>query len=312
MDINVLLPIAQTAIEDGLAYSLTVLALYLSYSMLNVCDLSTDSCFTLGAFVGITVACNGHPYLSILVAMGAGIMSGVVTAILQTYMGIDSLLAGIVVNTGLYSIILAITNNVNNVTAFRKATVFTKVKEVLKGTSLYSYSKLIVLAVFVMLAIIFLCFFLKTRLGLAIRATGNNPAMVKSSSINPAIITIIGLGISNALTALSGCLYCQGDSTADINVGVGAVTVCLASLLIGQTFFGKKSIPTRAIGCVIGAIIFRIVYAIALRCDVPTYMLRLISSVIVIIFIFVPYFAKKVPLIKRKLSIRKKGANINA
>ena len=105
---GVILPLLQTALELGLTGGLTVLALFLSYSMLNVCDLSTDGCFTLGAAVGAVVAIAGHPYLSILAAMGAGILSGLITAVIQTKMGVDSLLAGIIVNTGLYSINIAI------------------------------------------------------------------------------------------------------------------------------------------------------------------------------------------------------------
>ena len=119
MDIGSVLSLLQTALELGLISSLVVLALFLSYSMLNVCDLSTDGCFTLGAAVGATVAISGHPYLAIPAAMGAGVLSGFVTAFLQTKMGIDSLLAGIIVNTGLYSVNIAVMGNSLPLTALR-------------------------------------------------------------------------------------------------------------------------------------------------------------------------------------------------
>ena len=182
----------QTAFELGLISSLTVLALFLSYSMLNVCDLSTDGCFTLGASVGAVVAISGHPYLSIVAAMLAGIASGFITAILQTKMGVDSLLAGIIVNTALYSINIAAMGNSSLLNMNKTETVFTKMKTLLAGTFLEKQSVLIVSLIAVVLVILFLSLFLKTKLGLAIRATGNNPDMVRSSSINPAFTTIIG------------------------------------------------------------------------------------------------------------------------
>ena len=146
MDIGSVLSLLQTALELGLISSLVVLALFLSYSMLNVCDLSTDGCFTLGAAVGATVAISGHPYLAIPAAMGAGVLSGFVTAFLQTKMGIDSLLAGIIVNTGLYSVNIAVMGNSSLLNMNRTETVFTKVKAALDGTPFAGSTKLIVSA----------------------------------------------------------------------------------------------------------------------------------------------------------------------
>ena len=280
------------------------MALFLSYSMLNVCDLSTDGCFTLGAVVGAVVAISGHPYLSILAAMGAGILSGFITAFLQTKMGIDSLLAGIIVNTGLYSINIAIMGGASLLNMNKTDTVFSKMKDLLADTFLKSQYKLVIILLFVILVVVILIVFLKTRLGLAIRATGNNPAMVKSSSINPVFTTIIGLCVANAFTGLSGCLMAQAQKSVDINIGTGMVTIALASLLIGRTFFGKRKIPVQIIGAVIGSFVFRVVYTIALRLNMPAYMLRLVSSVIVILAIFLPYLKSKYPMIRRRFEKR--------
>ena len=192
-----ILGLGATALELGLISSLTVLALFLSYSMLNVCDLSTDGCFTLGAAVGAVVAISGHPYLSIVVALGVGMVSGCITALLQTKMGIDSLLSGIIVNTGLYSVNIAIMGGASLLNMNKTETVFTKAKTLLSGTFMSSQYRLVVVILFVVLALVLSTWFLKTRLGLAIRATGNNPDMVKSSSINPAFTTIVGLCLSN-------------------------------------------------------------------------------------------------------------------
>ena len=300
---GVILPLLQTALELGLTGGLTVLALFLSYSMLNVCDLSTDGCFTLGAAVGAVVAISGHPYLSILAAMGAGILSGFITAFIQTKMGVDSLLAGIIVNTALYSVNIAIMSGSSILNMNKTETVFTKVKELLSGTFLKDQYKLIVILLAVVLVCIFLILFLKTRLGLAIRATGNNPAMVKSSSINPVFTSIVGLCVANAFTGLSGCLMAQAQKSVDINIGTGMVTIALASLLIGRTFFGKRKIPVQIVGAVIGSFIFRMVYTIALRLNMPAYMLKLVSSVIVVLAIFLPYMRSRYPMLKRRLGI---------
>ena len=306
-----MLNLVQTTLELGLISSLTVLALFLSYTMLNVCDLSTDGCFTLGAAVGAMVALSGHPFLSIIAAMCAGMISGLTVSILQTKMGIDSLLSGIIVNTGLYSINIAIMKNSSLVNLNKVETVFTMLKNKLAGTFLADWYRLIIALIFVILVITFLSFFLRTRLGLAIRATGNNPAMVKASSINPAFTTIVGLCVSNAFTALSGCLLAQTQKSANIDIGGGMVTVALASLLIGNAFMGKGKVTRRAIGAVIGACIFRLVYTVALRFNMPASMLKLVSSVIVIIAISGPYLKSRYPMLVRSLELKKNASKRN-
>ncbi len=294
------LTLLETALELGLVSALTVLALFLSYSMLNVCDLSTDGCFTLGATVGAAVAIAGHPYLSIAAAMLAGIASGFVTAFLQTKMGINSLLAGIIVNTGLYSVNIAVMGGSSILNMNKVDTVFSKVRELTQKTSLKGHYKLIIALSAVIIVAILLGFFLKTRVGLAIRATGNNPDMVRSSSINPVITTIIGLCIANSFTALSGCLLAQMQKSVNIDTGTGMVTVALASLLIGNVFLGKKKMPLRIVGMVLGAFVFRLVYTIALRFDMPAFMLKLVSSLVVIAAISIPYLKEQMPLFKRR------------
>ena len=297
-----ILSLVQTALELGLICSLTVLALFLSYSMLNVCDLSTDGCFTLGAAVGATVAIAGHPYLAILAAMAAGVLSGFITALLQTKMGIDSLLAGIIVNTGLYSINIAVMGGSSLLNMNKTETVFTKARALLQGTVLSEQYKLLVAVIAVAAVVVFL-----TRLGLAIRATGDNPDMVRSSSINPTFTTIVGLCVANAFTGLSGCLLAQSQKSVSIDIGTGMVTIALASLLMGQVLLGKGSILKRAIGMVVGAFAFRLVYTIALRLDMPAFMLKLVSSVIVVLAIATPYFKKQLPMLRRRMAARKEA-----
>lgn len=304
MSLDSIFSLGQSALELGLITSLTVLALFLSYSMLNVCDLSTDGCFTLSATVGAVVAIAGHPYLSIVAAMAAGIASGFITAILQTKMGINSLLAGIIVNTGLYSINIAVMSGSSILNMNKTDTVFTKMAALVKGTPVARQSKLFVAIIAVAAVAVILGLFLKTRLGLAIRATGDNPDMVRSSSVNPAFTTIIGLCVANSFTALSGCLLAQSQRSVNIDIGTGMVTIALASLLIGGVFLGRKKMPLRIFGMVLGAFIFRLIYTIALRFDMPAFMLKFVSSVIVIAAIATPYFKKQLPLLKRRIQTR--------
>ena len=308
MSFDKILALGQTAMELGLVNSLTVLSLFLSYSMLNVCDLSTDGCFTLGAATGALVALAGFPWLSLPAAMLAGMISGFVTATLQTRMGVQSLLAGIVVNTGLYSVNMMLTGNKATLAMNKTATIFSMAKNALKDTPLAGQSTLLVMVLIVALVVVFMCFFLKTKMGLAIRATGSNADMVRSSSINPTFTTTVGLCVSNAFTALSGCLMAQQQKNFEINMGSGMVTVALASLLIGGVFFAKhRPVPLRALGAVIGAILFRIVYAIALRFNMPAFMLKLVSSVIVVLAISGPYLRQQLPLIIRRWKASREG-----
>ena len=304
MSLGSVLALIQTASELGLISALTVIALYLSYSMLNVCDLSTDGCFTLGATVGAVVTLSGHPFLALPAAMAAGIASGFITAFLQTKMGVNSLLAGIIVNTALYSINIAVMGNSSILNLNKTDTVFTKALDLLRNTPLMEQYKLIVALLAVIIIGVFLALFLRTKLGLAIRATGNNPDMVRSSSINPVFTTIVGLCIANSFTALSGCLLAQSQKSVNIDIGTGMVTIALASLLIGNVFLGRKKIPLQIVGMVLGAFVFRLVYTIALRFDMPAFMLKFVSSVIVVLAISIPYLKTKFPLLKRKLNQR--------
>lgn len=305
MDLSSIFSLGQTALELGLICSLTVLALFLSYSMLNVCDLSTDGCFTLGATVGAVVALAGYPLLSIPAAMLAGVCSGFITALLQTRLGVDSLLSGIIVNTALYSINIAVMGGSSLLNMNKADTVFTMMKDLLEGTPLAGQYKLIVALIAVAAVVILLTLFLNTRLGLSIRATGNNPDMVRASSVNTVFTTTVGLCVANAFTGLSGCLLAQSQKSAEINIGTGMVTIALASLLIGRTIRNKGSILVRAVCVVLGSFIFRLVYTIALRFDMPAFMLKLVSSVIVIIAISGPYLKRQWPAIRRQIVYRR-------
>ena len=295
----------QNALELGVIYAIIALALFLTYSMLNVCDLSTDGCYTLGAAVGAMVAISGHPILALFAAMGAGICSGFINAFLQTRMKVESMLAGIIVNTGLYTINILVmgksTLSMNDTT-----TIFTMMKDLLKDTPFADAYKLVVALLFAVVIALFLLLFLGTRLGLSIRATGDNIAMVKSSSINPVLTTTVGLCIGGAMTGLAGCLLGEYQKSVDINMGTGMVTVALASLIIGETLVGKKSVGVRIIGVIFGSCLYRVIVAIALRFNLPASALKLVSAVIVAVAISMPAIKEIILLRKTKLAAMRK------
>jgi len=291
----------QTALELGFIYSLVAMALFLSYSMLNVCDLSTDGCFVLGCAVGAMVALTGHPILAVFAAMLAGVLSGFVTAQLQTRMGVPSILAGIIVTTGLYSVNIFIMDNKSIINLVKTETVFTMAKSAFENTFFAPYYKLIVGFIFAGAAAVFLMLFLRTRLGLSIRATGDNVDMVRASSINPKHMITIGLCVANALTALSGCLLGEYQKSCDINGGSGMVTIALASLIIGETLaMGKRGISARIILVVIGSCLYRVIVAVAMRMNMPASALKLVSALIVAIAIAMPYVKQQLYALKLK------------
>lgn len=291
--------IVRTALEVGLVYSLVALSLFISYSILNICDLSTDGCYTLGCAVGAIVTIAGHPFLAIPAAMLAGICSGYVTALLQTKFGVESILAGIIVNTGLYTVNLAVMGFSSNVSIFGTDTIFSLFKGLNSSDFWKDWCNLILLAAIVLAVCLFIKWFLGTTLGLSIRATGDSPAMVRASSINPIFTITVGLCLSNSLTGLAGCLIGQYNKTCDINLGTGMVTIALASLVIGETLCGKGKMFFRIFGMVIGSCLYRFIISIALRLNVPTEAFKLVSAVIVAIAIAAPR-AKQLIAFKHK------------
>ena len=294
------LNVIQTALELGCIYALVALALFLSYSILNIADLSTDGCFTLGCAVACQVALTGHPFLALLAAMAAGVCSGFVTAFLQTRLGVESIMAGIIVNTGLYTINLAVMGFSSTMSLVKTDTVFSIAKSALAFTG--GWYKLVLAAAVIALAGAAMIGFLGTRLGLSIRATGDNAAMVRASSINPAFT------ISGALTALSGGLLAQYQKSCDINVGTGMVTIALASLIIGETLVGKRTMLRRVLGVVFGSCLYRFIVAVALRFNVPAAAMKLVSAIIVAVAISMPAIQAHFAFEKRKHAAQKKEA----
>ena len=296
--------IIESALELGCIYALVAMALYLSFRVLNIADMTTDGAFTLGCAVSATAAVGGHPVLGLLLAMAAGAAAGAITALLQTRLGVPSILAGIVTNTGLYTVNLAVMGFSSNVPMLKTTTVFTMLEGLLGKEAPV---QLILAAVIAVAACAALVLFLGTRLGLSIRATGDNPDMVRASSINTALTVLIGLCISNALTALSGAVLAQYQRSADINLGTGMVVIGLASLIIGETLFARGGLWTKAAAALAGSILYRFIIALALRANIPSECLKLLSAVIVGLAIAAPALREKAALARRRAAHREGG-----
>ena len=295
--------ILQSALELGCIYALVALALFVSFTILNIADLTTDGCFTLGCAVGAMVTLAGHPFLALFAAMISGAMAGFVTAFLQTKLGVESILAGIIVNTGLYTINIAVMGFSSLINLFGCDTIFSLGKDGFVNAIFGDWYKVVTVVLIVALIALALWWFLGTTLGMSIRATGDNAEMVKSSSINPTFTITVGLCLANSLTGLSGCLIAQYQKSADINIGTGMVTLSLAALIIGQTLIGNKgSMLRRILGTILGSILYRFIVAIALRMSVPAEALKLVSAIIVAVAIAAPYVRKKAALKKREFA----------
>jgi putative ABC transport system permease protein len=300
-----MLHILQTALELGFLYALVPMALFLSFRILDIADMTTDGCFVLGTAVSVTMAAAGHPFLAIPAAMLAGICAGFVTAFQQTRLGVPSILAGIITNMGLYTINLMVMGWSANVSLLKAETIFSLLQKT--GIGGDWYEALLAICVTVLAGALLVYF----RLGLSIRATGNNIDMVRASSINPAFTITIGLCIANALTALSGAMVGQYQNTADINGGTGIVVIGLACLIIGETVLGRRGVARGVIATFIGSIIYRFIYAIVLYTKImPVQGLKLVTAVIVALAIAFPTIRKWAAFQTRKnAAARRKGGH---
>ena len=293
-----MLYITQTALVLGFQYALVAMALFLSYRILDIADLTTDGCFVLGAAVSVTAAAAGRPILGIPLAMLAGACAGGVTAFLQTRLGVPSILAGIITNTGLYTVNLMVMGWKSNASLLREDTIFTLLRETGIGGGQY---ELLLSAVITILAGVLLVLFLGTRLGLSIRATGDNRDMVRASSINPTFTVTVGLCVANALTALSGAVVGQAQKTIDINSGTGIVVIGLACLIIGETVLGRRSVVKGAVAVVVGSVIYRFIYAVVFYTKiVPVDGLKLVTAVVVALAIAMPAIRQWAAFQRRK------------
>lgn len=267
------------ALELGGIFAVLSLGLYISYKVLNIPDLTVDGSFTLGTAVSAMFTINSLPYLGILASFVIGAIAGMVTGLLITKLKIMPLLSGILTMTGLYSVNLAIMNDTPTISLFDKTTIFSG----LSGVT--TYAKLIIIYIIVVLIVVILDLFLRTQLGLSLRACGDNEDMVRASSIDTDKMKVLGLAIANGFVSMSGAIFAQHQSFADVNSGIGMMVIGLASIIVGMTFIKKEKIIFQLVAVVFGAIFYRGVLTIALQLGLPSGYLKLLSALLVIVAI---------------------------
>lgn len=265
------------ALEHGFIYALMGFGIYISFRILHTPDLTTDGSFVLGAAVSAVFTLYGMPELGLLAAIIAGALAGMTTALLHTKLGIQPILAGILTATGLYTINLLVMQNKSNLPLIGLRHVFTGMQNIYNGPGF----RMLLLIPLVGLLLCLLRWFFKTQLGLSIRATGDNPAMVRASSINTDRALLCGYSLANACVALAGAMVAQLNQSADVNIGSGIMVVGMASLIIGEVLIKNTSVTRGLLGVVLGSVVYRVMIAAILTTDIPASSLKLISSLVV-------------------------------
>jgi len=276
-----------------LAYGFVTLGVYITFRVLAFPDLTVDGSFPLGGAVAATLIVSGvNPWLATLIAFIAGICAGLATSLLNTKLRINALLAGILMMVSLYSINLAIMGR-SNVSVLREVTVFKQTAQLfgIESTTTLSIIFMVVLAI-VILGI--LNWFLRTEIGLALRATGDNGQMVRGLGVSTDTTTIIGVSLSNGLVALAGGLIAQKQGFSDVGMGIGMIVMGLASVIIGERLFRPRGVTTILFAVIGGSLVYRLFLGIALRLGLPPNNLKLITALLVIIALAIPYIQKKV------------------
>lgn len=308
-----------SALSQGLLYAPMALGVYITFRILQTPDLTVDGSFVFGMTVSAVVTIAGRPVLALVCGALAGALAGFFTALLQTKLKVEPILSGILVSTGLYTVNYAVLGGQSNL--YLQSQVKNASGAMVNASSSTIYrlfgalpvcgqgflketnAQVLVLTLcIVILLVAALSVFFFTRPGMAIRATGDNEEMVRSSSINADLTRTAGVMLANALVSLSGALLCQQQRYADLNCGNGMLVMGLASVIIGQALTGQRGVVCGLISAAGGSLIYRVVLQLAYKVNMPSYAVKLLSALIVVL-------ALSMPLIQKKLaSLRKGGA----
>lgn len=297
-----------TAIQEGFLYGLLALGVYISLRILDIPDLTTEGSFGFGSAVAAVVASRGLSILSFFAAFAAGVLAGIVTGLLQTKLKVHPVLAGIITMSGLYSINLMVrgSSNLN----FNDYSVFQRLYTALgiSGTN-KKITGLVIAAIICILITILVIIFFRTHLGLCIRATGDNPDMVKASSINVNFSLIFGIALANGLIALSGALVSHYLGLSDQSFSNGTLIYGLAAVVIGEALFGKKSVALGLISAIAGSIVYKVIVAFVI--DVSLFgsnsenLMKLTCAIIVALTLIIPEIKNQIKNGKIKKEARK-------
>ncbi|MGB4585518.1 MAG: ABC transporter permease [Rectinemataceae bacterium] len=291
-----------SALGQGTVYAPMALGVFIAFNILNTPDLTVDGSFVFGMTTCALVTVAGHPVLALFAGTLAGMLAGLATGLLQTKLRINPILSGILTMTGLYTVNYFVLGGQSNLylqsmkangnealVPVASRTVY-KMFAIVGNTDL---SGLILSTLIAALCVVILAVFFKTRPGIAIRATGDNEEMVRSSSINGDMTRCVGIMLANGLVALSGAMLCQQQRYADLGNGSGMLVVGLASVIIGQAIFGRRGVTLGLVSAVVGSELYRIILQLAYQIDMPSYMVKLLSALIVTIALALPLLKGK-------------------
>ncbi len=308
MDIMNLVNALPGAAAQGLVWGIMAIGVYLTYRILDIADLTVDGTMCTGGAVCIMLMLSGcNVWIALLAATGAGILAGLVTGLLHTFMGIPAILAGILTQLSLYSVNLKILGKANQAINVDKYDLLVSLRYI-KNVPFWQNTILIV-AVLTIVLIAILYWFFGTELGCSLRATGCNPNMSRAQGINTARNKVIGLMLSNGLVAFSSALLAQYQGFADVNMGRGAIVIGLAAVIIGEAIFGRifRNFALRLLSVALGSILYYLVLQTVIWMGIDTDLLKLLSAAVVAIFLAIPYWKGK--YFSKPI---KRGGNTNA
>lgn len=290
------------AVALGLLWAVMTIGVYITYRILDIADLTVEGSITLGAAVSAAMISGGaSPYAATGCALLAGLGAGLITGLLHTKLRIPALLSGILTMIALYSVNLRVMGKAN-VSLLRLGTVYSP----LEALGLEKNMAVAILGFgLVMVIIAVLYWFFGTELGNVIRATGNNPNMVRAQGVNTDNTKILGLMVSNGLVALSGAMIAQSQNFADVQMGTGSIVIGLASLIIGEVLFGRRNFFSRLFSLILGAVTYRVIIAMVLKLGMPTNDLKLFTAITVALALSLPMFQDHLNTLRRSIRGRK-------
>lgn len=290
------------AVAQGLIWGIMAIGVYISYKVLDVADLTVDGTMCTGGAVCVMLMLNGSPmWLAILAAIAAGVLAGLMTGIFHAFMGIPAILAGILSQLSLYSLNLKImADKANQPINWRNYNLLVSLNNVKSAPitindGVVSFNPIFITAVIIIIMIALIYCFFGREVGCALRATGANQDMARAQGINTKIMIVIGLMLSNAIVAFASALLAQYQGFADINMGRGAIVIGLAAVIIGGVLFDKifRNFALKLVGVVLGGVIYYIVLQIVITLGFDTNLLKLLSALVVAIFLAVPYWKSR-------------------
>ena len=294
MQIMSLITALPGAAAQGLIWGIMAIGVYITFRILDIADLTVDGTLCTGGAVCIMMMLSGHNvWVSMLAATGAGLLAGLATGIFHTFMGIPAILAGILTQLSLYSVNLKIMGKANQAINVDKFNLLVSLRRV-KGVAL-TQNTLFIVAIMIIILIAVLYWFFGTELGCSLRATGCNPSMSRAQGINTDRNKVLGLMLSNGLVALSGALLTQYQGFADINMGRGSIVIGLAAVIIGEAIFSRifRNFALKLLSVVFGSILYYLVLQIVIWMGIDTDLLKMLSALIVALFLAFPYWKSK-------------------